>query len=462
MSTGADVSFARKYRPKTFNEYMGSHIREILSNRFSDSSNFPQTILLYGTRGTGKTSASRLIAKEYLCLNRENGHACGHCEMCEEIDTKLINSEAGVSAMGVQEIDIASENGKASIDSLLEDALIEPMYPLNYKVLILDEFHMATKSAQNRLLKIFEEPPRHLVFILCTTNPESILDTILSRCQLKIEVKKASINELADRLLYVCQQENIKTSLEALKIIAKKSDRVPREALMLLESVAKNYGNEVTIANIQKHTGDVDSKIYTEFYKSANSSLEDILVFNRFLKDNDITPKKFLDGLTRFTLDCMYIKYGIGLEDYAPEYVKGARQIFKEYNSNELDILLQIIEHALKMLDSSDTKAEMILTTTAMRVSKLKLLSGDLSNEKIKADKENKTSMNNYRDILKAEEQATRKVTTQEVTDTLLLGAFGGVTETLTIEPDIETDTSEIDVDTVTLTDDELMDMFNI
>lgn len=466
--SGANISFARKYRPRTFQEYLGPTIRQVLSNRFSDPKNFPQTILLYGTRGTGKTSAARLIAKEYHCLNRIDGHACGHCEMCEEIDNKLISAEAGVTAMGVQEVDIASENGKASIDNILEDALIEPMYPLNYKVLILDEFHMATKSAQNRLLKIFEEPPKHLVFILCTTNPENILDTILSRCQLKIEVKKASINELAERLLYVCQSEGIKTSMEALRIIAKKADRVPREALMLLESIAKNFNYEVTIENIQKQTGDVSSKVYIDFYRAANNSLEDILAFNKYLKENDITAEKFLTGLTRFTLDCLYIKYAINIEDYAPEYIKAVKEIFKTYNSDDLDTLLQIIEYAVKLIDSNDTKAELIITTTALRISKVKLLAGGLVNQDTQAEKENKASMLAYKGLLKEDEENSRKIANTKVTSSLIVSTFGKDTEAVSsdYQPLIIDNNTDIDDTSTdnnrTLTDEELMDLFKI
>lgn len=428
----SNLAYARKYRPRNINEYMGESIRNILLNRFSDVKNFPQTILIHGTRGTGKTSAARIISKEYHCMNRsETGHACGHCEMCVEIDEKLISSEAGVTAMGVQEVDIASDSGKANIDSILEEALIEPMYPLKYKVLILDEFHMATKQAQNRLLKILEEPPKHLVFILCTTNPESIIDTILSRCQLKIEVKKASVEELANRLLYVCQQEKIKTSMEALRIIAKKADRVPREALMLLESIAKNYGYNVTLENVQKQTGDVSATLYMDYYKAANESLESILLFNQKLKEQEISPKDFIRGLTRFTLECLYIKYAIGIEDYPPDYVKSVKGLFKLYNSGELDTLLQIIEYAYKIIDADDTKAELVVTTTAMRIGKVQSLSLGLTGQDLEAEKENKASMINYKGLIKADAEKSKEVKLGAAQESMLISIFGKEAEGL-------------------------------
>lgn len=448
-----NISFARKYRPKNFKEYLGDGVRQILENRFSSEGNFPQTILMYGTRGTGKTSAARLIAKEYHCMNRVDGHACGKCEMCREIEENLISSEAGVSVMGVQEVDIASESGKANIDNILEEAMMEPMYPLRYKVLILDEFHMATKQAQNRLLKLFEEPPKHLVFILCTTNPENILDTITSRCQLKVEVKKASVDALADRLLYVCKQENIETSMEALRVIARKADRVPREALMLLESVAKNFGYKVTIDNIQKQTGEVSTQLYMEYYRAANKSLESIMSFNKKLKELDISAKMFIGGLTRFTLDGLYIKYAIGIEDYPPEYVKGIKELFKLYNSVEFDTLLQIIEYAVRSIDSDDTKAELLVTTTAMRIGKVGLLSKGLQRQDIEASKENKASMVAYKGLIKEDEEKSREIQLDGADANVLLSIFGKETQELKGAV-IEDDGKSVELDNSTSSDD--------
>ena len=437
-----EVAFHRKYRPKSIDEYIGEDIKKVIINRFRrNEASYPQTILLYGPLGTGKTSMARLLALEYQCLEKVDGRPCGKCEMCLEIQEKLIRSEAGVEVPGVQELNVASDSGKAAMEEMLEDALIEPMYPLKYKIIILDEVHMATMQAQNLLLKIVEEPPKHLVFIFCTTDPDKLLGTLKSRLQLKIEVIKPSIDELANRLLEVCKSEGITTSMDALKLIARRESRIPREALNLLEAVAKDYGNKVTIQNVLEKTGEIATDVYMEFFQAANKSLEDILLFNNKLKEIGISPGNFLRGLTKFTMDCMYLRYGIGMDQYPLDYIKQVKSFFSVYNSEELDCLLQIMEYTNKMIDGDEVKAELVITTTAMRIGKLKLLSIGLVNEVSVAVKENKKSYKNYREILQKDKEESIKVVKEPISSPLLLGVFGKqVTE---LSSDIKLDLRE-------------------
>lgn len=427
----ADIAFYRKYRPRTMNDYMGDAIKKTVKSRFADPRKYPQVILLMGSRGTGKTSMARLIAKEYHCQEKtEEGFACGECWACKDIEESLIVE--GNPTDGVMELNIATDGGKGAIEEMLEDAMIPPMPPLKYKVVILDECHMATAQAQNALLKIVEEPPEHLVFIFCTTDPEKMITPLKSRCQLTLEVKRPTVDELAQHLLKVCQNEGITTSIEALKIIAKKAGRIPRESLSLLENISIEYANKVTLDNVRHLTGEVSTEYYMGFYRAANSKtgqVEALLNFVNKLRENDVSCRDFINGLIRFTLDCMYIKYGIGLEDYPVEFAKTAKELFGIYNTEELDVILQIIEYAVKLMNSDDNRTELIVITTGIRIGKAKNLSMCITDSNREAEFENNLSSERSKQLRKEDLANSNKVPASnkinEVDDRVLAEVFG-------------------------------------
>lgn len=406
---GAMVNaWARKYRPYKIDDYLGNDIKNVVHARFRDKTALPHVLMLYGTRGCGKTTFARIIAKYYLCINPIDGEPCEQCEMCNTINEVLIPGNFGVECPGVYEVDATTANTKEEIQRIVEDAVQPPMFG-EYKIIIFDECHMITPQAQNSLLKILEDIPSHLVCIFCTTDPDRVLQTIHSRCQLKLEVRKKSVEELANRLLYIAQQEGLKTSPEALKLIAKKADRIPRDAINLLERVAKSNGNTVNIEAVLRETAAVADELYVEYIESANKSLEDILLFNQKLKEKDVSAKRFISGLTRFVLDAMYIRHGINIEDYSKEYIDAVNKLFKHYKSSEFDTLLQVIEYAYKMMGDDDIKNELIITTTAMRIGKIGLLASGLQGEAARAEAENKMSMQEYRK--KVEEEIESQMT---------------------------------------------------
>ena len=423
-------ALARKYRPKNIDEYLGEGVKEIVKRRFNSSEKYPNVVLLHGTHGCGKTSCARLLAMEYLCEHKVDGHACGKCEMCQELLDKLISSEAGVDVMGVREIDIASEGSKGTSDEIINDSLIEPVL-VPYKILIMDEFHMASKTVQNRLLKIMEEPPKHLVFILCTTDPDKIIDTIHSRCQLKIEVKKAKLNDLANRMMYICEQEGIKTSMKALRLIAQKSDRIPRDSLMMLEQVASNHGNEVTLETVSAEMNDIANELYIEYFMSANTSLESIMQFTKKLKDDerDYGYTKFIKGLMQFTIDAVNIVYGIGLEEYPPEYVKSIAELMKIYSNSDLDYLLQIIEFASENMNAGDEKALLTIITTALRIGKIGQLES-LQDIELERVRDNRKAKRNRGKVVKADTRKSTKTSAEALGMGVIGEVFGhGITE---------------------------------
>jgi DNA polymerase-3 subunit gamma/tau len=239
--------------------------------------------------------------------------------------------------------------------------------------------------------------------MFCTTNPEKVLQTVKSRIQLTIDVRKQSIQDMAKRLMQISEMEHLTVSQEALEIIARKGDRVPRECINLLENIAKTYDGQVTIDNVKKELGSVTSEIYMEYFRAANRSLSDILLFVKKLKDNDTKLNEFTSGLMGFALDSMYIKHGISLEEYPADYIKQVKELFEMYNSSDFDMLLQILENLSKNLTAEDdSKNEVLLVTTAMRISKINLLANGLANEQKESIAENKLSLFEHSKKLKA------------------------------------------------------------
>ncbi len=234
----------RKYRPQTFSDVCGQeHISKTLKSQIS-TNRFTHAYLFTGSRGTGKTSSAKILAKAVNCLNPIDGDPCNECENCKGIDSGEI--------LDVVEIDAASNNGVDDIRTLREQVEYMPS-KAKFRVYIIDEVHMLSKSAFNALLKTLEEPPEHVVFILATTEVWAIPPTILSRCQ-RYDFNRISVDIIANRLKYVCMQENVSISDDAAVLIAKLADGGMRDALSLLDLCAGNT-NDVTEEVVSKNAG---------------------------------------------------------------------------------------------------------------------------------------------------------------------------------------------------------------
>lgn len=405
MSDTVGRSWYTKYRPVTMEEYQGPEIKNIVAKRFKSRENMPHVIMISGKRGCGKTTFARIITKYYMCENpHPDGTPCEECQTCQDINERLINSDSslGCDAIGIMEVDATINNGKTSIQDILDDA-IEPPLIGDFKVIIFDECHELSRAAQNSLLKTIEDVPEHLIVIFATTNPEKVLPTIMSRCQLKLEARRQSVEDMAERLKKISELEGLKVSMEALRIISKLGERIPRECINLLESVATSNDGEVTVDTVTSTLGMQTSEVYFEFYNAANKGLEDILAFVRNIAGDDKQSETFVNGLIKFTFDSMYIKHGISLEDYTLEQIKAVKELFKLYDTNDFDMLLQILDDMSKQYStlSGQGNLELLLTTTAMRVSKIKLLASGLNTTASDAIKENKISLYEHAKKLK-------------------------------------------------------------
>ena len=230
----------RKYRPQTFDDVVGQlAVTQTLKTQVS-SGKLSHAYLFTGSRGTGKTSSAKILAKAVNCENPQDGNPCNRCDACRAIDSG--------ACMDVLEIDAASNNGVDNVRDLRDDAIYTPSQ-VRMRVYIIDEVHMLSISAFNALLKIIEEPPEHLLFILATTELHKVPATILSRCQ-RFSFRRISQEDIAARLQFVAYQENIDMDDSAARVLARLADGGMRDGLSLLDQCASATAGELTAQRV--------------------------------------------------------------------------------------------------------------------------------------------------------------------------------------------------------------------
>ena len=234
----------RKWRPQTFDDVCGQeHITSILRYE-AENRAFSHAYLFCGSRGTGKTTCAKILAKVVNCESPVNGNPCGKCAACQAIDSG--------AATDVLEMDAASNNGVDNIRDI-RDEVIYPPTALRYRVYIIDEVHMLSISAFNALLKTLEEPPEHVIFILATTELHKLPSTIISRCQ-RFDFRRITTEALMARLQYIAVEEKIKLDEDAARMLAKLAQGGMRDAISLLELCAGG-GRDVTLATVEDAIG---------------------------------------------------------------------------------------------------------------------------------------------------------------------------------------------------------------
>ena len=429
------VSWFKKYRPRTFAEYAGDFADGAVK-RFSDSEKRPQVTLLYGQYGCGKTTAARLLAGYYLCESlKEDGTPCGECDGCRQLLALIEDGEDDTASESIQEINGSSVNRIEDIRRLINDSMLTLPTFSQYKVFIFDECHRITPEAQNALLKILEDVPSHLAVIFATTEKEKLLPTVVSRCQLTVEVRRQTLKSMTDILENIAKQEGLIVERRALQLIAKKGGRIPRDCINLLEDIAATYDSRVTTENVLERTGETDTKVYFKFIEAAHKGLLDTLTFVSDFSQGDVSYPKFVSGLSRFVLDAVYVRMGISAEDFDAAYLKTLKELFKRYKLNEFGELLRLVDAAARRNSMELGSVDLALSVLALNIGDVTKVQEDRMGDAVKTAAGTENSVGARRFVERETElNAVKPVSKEDVDFDEFMASLGGVSYNNTTE----------------------------
>lgn len=337
VMTNEFIVSARKYRPSTFVSVVGQQsITATLKNAIKNNQ-MAHAYLFCGPRGVGKTTCARIFAKTINCQNVTSDHEpCNQCESCMAFNENR--------SFNIHELDAASNNSVEDIRSLIDQVRIPPQLG-HYSVYIIDEVHMLSSSAFNAFLKTLEEPPRHAIFILATTEKHKILPTILSRCQI-FDFNRIKISDIAEYLQYVAKSESITIEETGVNIIAHKADGAMRDALSIFDQIVSFSGKNVTyqdvISNLNVLDYDYYFKLTDNFLKSEIPEI--LLTFNEIL-EKGFDGHHFITGLSSHFRDLLVCK-----DPATIQLLEVGKEVQEKYRIQALasdhDFLLKALEIA--------------------------------------------------------------------------------------------------------------------
>ena len=311
----------RRFRPMTFGEILGQdHITTTLRNQVI-AGRVGHAYLFTGVRGCGKTTSAKVLARAINCLNPKDGEPCNECDICK--------AQMEGSLTDVVEMDAASNNGVDDIRAIRDEVNFLPTVA-KYRVYIIDEVHMLSTGAFNALLKTLEEPPAHVKFILCTTEPQKLPATILSRCQ-RFDFKKISSEKIVENLDHICKECGINYSGKSLELIAELSEGAMRDSLSILERCVQDGENEISEDKIKQLVGIPEIEI--------TSGLVEAIIDKNPTKSLDITQKIIDEGKNTINLLWEMIKYVRNLMLF-----KATKQASNVYNENEVKKITELSE----------------------------------------------------------------------------------------------------------------------
>ncbi len=354
------VALYRKFRPKTFSQVKGQdHIVRTLKNQIKNN-RIGHAYLFTGTRGTGKTSVAKILAKAVNCLSPRDGEPCGECENCL--------SAAQGTFMDIVEIDAASNTGVEDIRRVIEEIQYTPAKG-RYKVYIIDEVHMLSVNAFNAFLKTLEEPPEYVVFVLATTEPHKLPATILSRCQ-RYDFKRIDLDTIAGNLKDLLEAEGVSAEEKAIRYVARAGDGSMRDALSLMDRCVAFYAGEtITYEGVLSVLGTVDTEAYSALYRAIDShdAGAALAVIEKTVESGkDLTP--FISDFILYIRNLLVLnvggKQGSELLGLSAENMKLLSEDAKGANPESLMRDIRILSELLNQIRFSPAKQ--ILTEVAV------------------------------------------------------------------------------------------------
>ena len=354
------IALYRKFRPPTFDDVRGQdHIVTTLKNQIR-AERIGHAYLFTGTRGTGKTSVARILARAVNCEHPKDGNPCGNCDTC-----RAIESAQGLGT--IVEIDAASNNGVENIREIIEEVSYSPTVG-RYKVYIIDEAHMITTSAFNALLKTLEEPPSYCIFILATTDVQKVPITILSRCQ-RYDFRRIDAETIVERLREVCSREAVDAEDRALSYIARKADGSMRDSLSLLDQcIAFHYGETLTFDRVLDVLGAVDATVFhTLFERISHQEVTEVLqlVSDQVSQGRDLT--QFVSDFVWYLRDLMLVSASPRGADAIDMSAENLEQLRAQAAQADLDTILRYIHICSGLLaDLRQAVQKRILVETAL------------------------------------------------------------------------------------------------
>ena len=368
------LALYRKYRPSEFEEMVGQNeIRKILANAVKNNT-ISHAYLFSGPRGTGKTTTAKILAKMVNCEAPVDGHPCNKCNSC----LNILNSS------DVIEIDAASNNGVDEIRDLREKANLVPSNS-KYKVYIIDEVHMLTTQAFNALLKTLEEPPKHVIFILATTEYYKIPLTITSRCQ-KFQFNKIEVDDIVKNLKEICEKENISIEDDALYEIAMISDGGMRDSINFLDQLRSFNNGKITIDDVYEVCGDVSGREISELLKDMkDKNVEKVTCFFEKMSVDGKNYNKFFEDLIGFFKDVILYQKNVS-KKLIRNNIEYLDVVSKDYSVSEIYYMIDFLNSLYDKLRYVSRQGVFVIANFLLLMNKI-----DNINEKISINVDKKS-----------------------------------------------------------------------